>query len=757
MKKLILCFITVTIVCLFNAQKLDHYTQDQLVNTSLKGGVPSSVLTIASDKLVADKVYSFIVEPGHAFSCFGIGWEMGNDSYASSLFIVKYRTKNLSGEWTRWNELTAEVTPNETPTGMFWTDAIFTDDATSHSAIEVILTHPSTPLSIKMNLFDGNYKTADNNDQSTKPELQNNEKSLDCPALPTMITRSQWCGGSASCSQVNAAYTPTYINASHVVIHHGATPNTYTSGQEIVQSYYNYHVNTLGWADIGYNYIVDKNGNFFQGRHNPNVSSSDVRGAHAGASNGVSIGINFPGNADVTIATSAQLNKVKQLLAWWFDKKGWDPTSSATMQTQDYGVVSKPRISGHKDIGQTSCPGNDLYSRIPNLRTSAKQIITDCNACGIPANLSASSITSTSATLNWTAAQNASSYTIQYKATSSTTWTTTTSTTNSKSVTGLSSNTSYDFKVMSTCSSGSSVYSTVKSFQTLAPSPVTLTLGTGTTAYSGHPYASSFMDELSQYIITKNELVAAGWTSQTPELRSIAFQVSTNSTTPLNSFTVKVSHTSASSYSGTNFLAGNTTVSTYTGTITTVNGWNTYTFPTPFNYNQTMNLVISVSFNNNTQGSNSVVLASVLPNYQALFRRENLSNGSISNLSPGTQSYYRPNMRLVFGASSAFTALSQSSSQNDMTINETTELKVFPNPMLSSNKLSFVTNLEISEESARIAIFDQLGRSVHQQDDIDLSSGQIDITTEKMLHPGTFFLKLENKNGSVIQKFLVIE
>ena len=421
MKKLILSFLAVATISLFNAQKIDHYTKDQLVNTSLKGGVPSSVLTITSDKLVSDNAYTFIAEPGHAFSCFGIGWEMNDNNYAASSFVIKYRTKNRSGEWTRWNELTAEVTPDETPTGMFQTDAIFTNDATSHDAIEVILSHPSRPSSIKMNLFDGNHKTADDNGQSTKPELQNNEKSLDCPAFPTMITRSQWCGGSASCSQVNAAYTPTYINASHVIIHHGATPDTYTSGQEVVRSYYNYHVNTLGWADIGYNYIVDKNGNFFQGRHNPNVSSSDVRGAHAGASNGVSIGINFPGNADVTIATTAQLNKVKQLLAWWFDKKGWDLTSSATMQTQDYGVVSKPRISGHKDIGQTSCPGNDLYSRIPNLRTSAKQIISDCNACGIPTNLSATSITSASATLNWSAAQNATSYTIQYKAISSTT------------------------------------------------------------------------------------------------------------------------------------------------------------------------------------------------------------------------------------------------------------------------------------------------------------------------------------------------
>lgn len=55
-----------------------------------------------------------------------------------------------------------------------------------------------------------------------------------------------------------------------------------------------------------------------------------------------------------------------------------------------------------------------------------------------------------------------------------------------------------------------------------------------------------------------------------------------------------------------------------------------------------------------------------------------------------------------------------------------TELRVFLNPMTTSNKLSFETNLEVSEEPARIAIFDQIGRSVHLQEDIDLSFGKVE-------------------------------
>ncbi|MFM7667143.1 MAG: N-acetylmuramoyl-L-alanine amidase, partial [Bacteroidota bacterium] len=487
MKK-ILIFSLFSILTQFSiAQNLVVFNQNQLSNNAHKGGVPSSNLTISNDLLNGTNSFAFKVIPNHLFSCFGIGWSIENQDIDLSNLIVRYRTKNNSDEWSRWNEVTAEVTPSETPTGMYWTDALFTTDATSHKELEVEVSYTEVPSFLKLNLFDGNAKTVEDEMNPIKPIDNMEEKSTTCPGFPTMITRSQWCGGAASCSQVNTTYTPTYIDATHVVIHHGATPDTYTSGQEIVQSYYNYHVNTLGWTDIGYNYLVDKNGNFFQGRYNPNITTSDVRGAHAGTSNGTSIGINFPGNADITLATTAQLDKVKHLLAWWFDFKGLDPLSSASFQTQDFGIQTKPRICGHRDIGQTACPGNDLYARLPDLRTSANQIITDCNACGIPTGLLASSITHNSATLNWTAANNAVSYTIQYKPTNSSTWTTTNSTTNSKIISGLNASTSYEFKVMSSCSGNTSSYSSVKTFSTLAPPQVTLTMNSGTTAYSGHP------------------------------------------------------------------------------------------------------------------------------------------------------------------------------------------------------------------------------------------------------------------------------
>lgn len=327
--------------------------------------------------------YVFELSPDHLFSCFGVGFTSINNGIDPELFEVSYRTKHTDRSWSEWMNSEAEVHPDNTPTSKYWTEALFTSDATSQSQIQIRVTVPVSVSHVQIDMFDGNFKGEENLSDDTK-HINSSNGSLkssraNCPEFPEIITRNEWCGGVASCAQVNSWYTPTYINIGHIVIHHGASPNTYTDGQAVVRSYYNYHVNTLGWADIGYNYLIDKYGNFYQGRHNPNLPTSDVRAAHAGAANNSSIGVNFLGNLDVSIATTAQLNKLYDLLAWWFDYKALDPLGFANMQTQAYGVQYMERITCHRDINPTSCPGNDMYARMANIRQEVKDVIDACN------------------------------------------------------------------------------------------------------------------------------------------------------------------------------------------------------------------------------------------------------------------------------------------------------------------------------------------------------------------------------------------
>jgi hypothetical protein len=89
--------------------------------------------------------------------------------------------------------------------------------------------------------------------------------------------------------------------------------------------------------------------------------------------------------------------------------------------------------------------------------------------CGTPTTLAAAAITTTGATLSWAAVTGASSYTLQYKKSTSTTWTTVSSlTTTSRLLTGLTAGTAYNFQVAAVCPSITSAYSTAANFSTLA-------------------------------------------------------------------------------------------------------------------------------------------------------------------------------------------------------------------------------------------------------------------------------------------------
>lgn len=120
--------------------------------------------------------------------------------------------------------------------------------------------------------------------------------------------------------------------------------------------------------------------------------------------------------------------------------------------------------------------------------------------CGTVSGLSATSITATSATLNWTALSGAASYNVQYKAATATAWTSTTATTNSAAITGLSASTSYSFQVQAVCTGATGTYSTAASFTTLAG-------GGGTTACTD-AYESNNTSSASKTISANGTITA---------------------------------------------------------------------------------------------------------------------------------------------------------------------------------------------------------------------------------------------------------
>lgn len=86
--------------------------------------------------------------------------------------------------------------------------------------------------------------------------------------------------------------------------------------------------------------------------------------------------------------------------------------------------------------------------------------------CLTPNGLIATSVTGSSATLNWNNAPNSINYAAQYRLSGTSTWTTTTTTNNSWSISGLSSCSTYEFQVQSACDAETSNFSTISTFTT---------------------------------------------------------------------------------------------------------------------------------------------------------------------------------------------------------------------------------------------------------------------------------------------------
>lgn len=123
------------------------------------------------------------------------------------------------------------------------------------------------------------------------------------------------------------------------------------SGASELQTYrsiQDYHMDTRGWADIGYNMLVDnRTGVISMGR------GWLVIGAHATGHNTSGIGVlvkgkDDPHRVDVTPAALAAVR-------WLYD----EATRLKRMAT---GAHFTPlAIRGHRDIGNTDCPGDELY------------------------------------------------------------------------------------------------------------------------------------------------------------------------------------------------------------------------------------------------------------------------------------------------------------------------------------------------------------------------------------------------------------
>ena len=198
-------------------------------------------------------------------------------------------------------------------------------------------------------------------------------------AQPAIVRRAEW---GADESIVRAR--PYYASAVRfAVVHHTAGTNSYSASESaaIVRGIERYHVLANGWNDIGYNFLVDKYGQVFEGRGGG--ITRNVVGAHAEGFNTGSTGVAVIGNYESQAISPAARAALVKLLAWRLDVAHVNPlgkltwTSGGNPRYPAGTKVSLRAVSGHRDTGPTSCPGGSLYAQLNG-------IATDVAATGLP-------------------------------------------------------------------------------------------------------------------------------------------------------------------------------------------------------------------------------------------------------------------------------------------------------------------------------------------------------------------------------------
>ena len=193
---------------------------------------------------------------------------------------------------------------------------------------------------------------------------------------PSIVTRSEW-GADESIRKNNQKYAP----ITKLFVHHtvtspdGADPDPAAT----VRAIYAYHVQGNGWDDIGYNFLIDAQGRIYEGRWARDYGAGEkptgedlldngVVGAHVQDHNAGSAGVALLGDFTGGEPTTAARDALVKLMAWKADRHDIDVSGKDPFQSSAGVVSSFPNLAGHRDAGQTACPGDRLYPLLPDIR-----------------------------------------------------------------------------------------------------------------------------------------------------------------------------------------------------------------------------------------------------------------------------------------------------------------------------------------------------------------------------------------------------
>jgi N-acetylmuramoyl-L-alanine amidase-like protein len=306
------------------------------------------------------------------FDLIGLRWARGSRTQA------QVRARRRGGRWTEWAAL--PVMGDHGPDGA---RAIAgTDPAFVGAADEFQLRLRGNPRDLRARfvraLPTANVARRVSRRLRLRARASARPRQVAGPSV-RVITRSEWGGDS-----VPPRAPAEYGTVECAFVHHTVTTNDYTPEDSagIVLGIARYHRDSNQWNDLGYNFLVDKYGQVFEGR--AGGIDAPVIGAQAQGYNSVSTGVAVLGTHTSLAATEPTLEALARLIGWKLalhgvPVQGQVTVTSAGGESNRYRSgtpVTLERISGHRDGDSTSCPGDLLYGQLADLRVRAARYAT---------------------------------------------------------------------------------------------------------------------------------------------------------------------------------------------------------------------------------------------------------------------------------------------------------------------------------------------------------------------------------------------
>jgi flagellar hook assembly protein FlgD len=315
-----------------------------------------------------------ILDTGEQFSAIGVLCDVPSRGAVT----VRLRTSADGTAWGPWTDLPLEVA-GEGASARAFTDPVWTGAARYVqikaaggvkgpdvlTSVRIVAIDPTGGGSIAERLTSAARRVA-----AAVAGITVDPPALAASSAPVIVTRPQW-GADEGLRSASPSYSPVKM----AFVHHTAGNNTYTQADSpaLVRAIYAYHTKSLGWSDIGYNFLVDRFGTVYEGRYGG--VTRGVVGAHVYGFNTGSTGVSVMGTYTDAAPPAVALAALQRVLAWKLGLAMLDPEGAATLTcgaTDKYrkgASVTLPVISGHRQANYTACPGDAFSRLLPTIRT----------------------------------------------------------------------------------------------------------------------------------------------------------------------------------------------------------------------------------------------------------------------------------------------------------------------------------------------------------------------------------------------------